>query len=507
MIIFCYKLFQNNFPKVFVIFLIIGGFPPSNVQAHINETCPPLDFKGAINEKYSITLSIDDSIALLDNKQYLRDGKFTGRYTYDRYNMPIEFKSTDVIEDDILIYEETGTFKLKFDSGKLIGEWVNSNTGKTLPVSLKPVSTPLTFQHEGETFHGEISLIIGQDGLNIFEASVLVNNYKVILYSWRVDECIDNDFKGPSFNKVFVNGQKLIEVSWLTEYKAPGMIDSPHSLLIHTSGTPLKLNSGSWGSSFGMFDFERHDCSLEIKHTHIERVCISTKSGSINDGKSTYRLTENKSTAIYNVTDQGFIEGEKKVEFRETQGKETELFMKINEVPWQSNSEVIYNKNSHGLLINLKESIKTIAELSNFIEKDKSGLTLNTKGSNGEQCGLNGFELVSFDISTVQNEDRFSVLFQSTSEETADAYLVHNENIKFKFSSVPQCILDGALEYIWVSKHDDKYELEWKLLKSAISPGEPLCKASYKDDGTLISFSSNDSYYCETLPNQYSLFE
>ncbi|MEJ2066296.1 MAG: hypothetical protein P8X74_23960 [Reinekea sp.] len=81
---------------VFTVLFFVLGF----VRAYAS-TCPALVYKGSIDNKYRITLRVDNSIALLDHELAWGDGSFTGSYVYDKYNKPLEFNATRNSENQL----------------------------------------------------------------------------------------------------------------------------------------------------------------------------------------------------------------------------------------------------------------------------------------------------------------------------------------------------------------------------------------------------------------------
>jgi hypothetical protein len=223
-----------------------------------SSACPSLVFRGAIDEKYHITLRVDDPIAFLYHDDEWAEESFTGSYVYDKYNKPLKITATRQSLEEIVFTEETGTFNLKFINNSLIGIWT-ANSGKILPVSL--ISVPVRVEYESSVglFQGFVSLVDGG-----FRSTIEVGSADVELYSWDVYDCMNNNLRGPSVSEKLVNGENLYLVEWTIEYKPYGVLPANESVLIHPNGGQIDLSSGSSGSRFGMYEYHKTNCCVDI---------------------------------------------------------------------------------------------------------------------------------------------------------------------------------------------------------------------------------------------------
>lgn len=311
--------------KVIALFSLMGCLYSIDVYA---STCPSLIYKGAIDEKYDITLNVDNSIAFLDHKKELTDGTFTGSYVYDKYNKPLKISGSRKSEEEILLNEDTGKFYLRFINDSLVGNWT-SGSGKTLPVKLSPISVPVDYESEIGLFKGVVNLVGGE-----FKSTIRIGDSNVELYSWDVADCMDNHLRGPLFSRKLVNDQNLYLIEWTIEYKPYGVLPANESILVHPKGDQIDLSAGSSGWRFGMYEYKKKDCSISIKDTHIEKICLKESMEPISDGEI-YKLEEHKITTIYYVNRDGFKESEEKIAFRGLQGHPEGLFRQLENQAWQ----------------------------------------------------------------------------------------------------------------------------------------------------------------------------
>jgi len=313
--------------KILILLFFLMSFPCAlRAQA---SPCPPLAYKGAIDERYHITLKVDDAVALLDHEQEWSDGSFSGSYVYDKYNRPLKISATRISKNEISLNEETGAFLLKFVKDDLVGEWTSSS-GKKMPVSLRPIPVPVEYESEIGLFRGFVNLVDGE-----FKSTIHIGNSEVKLYSWSISECMDNDLRGPSFSRKIVNNQNLYLVEWNIEYKPYGVLPTNQSVLIHPGGDKLDLSPGSSGTRFGIHEYESKKCSANFKETYIERVCLEEIMKPMNDNEK-HKLEQHRKTKIYAVTDHGFVEGLEQSAFRSIKGSPEELWDRLENLSWQS---------------------------------------------------------------------------------------------------------------------------------------------------------------------------